>query len=128
MTDKKINYDIDNQTLIEVPRTVTKCPYCGADLEIHGVDEWSTGDDGAIIPEHIELDCSSLPVFDGTREAELAERHFLRTHSEMPYVRWLSVEEKVMAWFRGAYNFVRPQHERELLAKWIAAANGEAKG
>jgi hypothetical protein len=31
-----------------------------------------------------------------------------------------------MAWFKGAYNFVRPQHERELLAKWVAAATREA--
>ena len=122
----KANYDIDNQSLVCVPKTVSKCPYCGDELSIVGVDEWSTGEDGAIVPEHIELECNSQPEYSEDADFSII-RWFERTHSDMPYVRWLPVEEKVMTWFKNQYNFVRPAHEKELLAKWIEACAGSSK-
>lgn len=116
------NYDIDSQSPVYVPVAVAKCPYCGDKLVIVAVDEWIRKEEGVYYPDHIEVQCDSQPDIEDENENPGITYSFEKTHYNMPYVNWMPVEEKVLAWFAKTYNFVRPQKERELLARWIEAA------
>lgn len=82
-----------NETLT-VPSDIAVCPYCQAALSAH-FDSWEQQDDGTWATDNAMLSC--------VRESDsIAE---LQRHCVMPYVYWLPVSEKVLAWVNANYRF-----------------------
>ncbi len=97
--DKQV-IDLDDFPGINVPETVAKCPYCDAPLYICEIDEYSEGEDGALVPEHFSLDCTEEPDM-----ADPGWEEFINWHIQMPYVYWLPLEEPVKQWLIKTYEF-----------------------
>lgn len=111
-----IIHDLDKP--LRVPRDVAVCPYCKSTLVITGIDEWSTDPDGGKVVEEFGdgLECSDKPENFG-RVYDV----WLNRHSDMPYVNWLPVGNKVTAWAQENVRFVSGEEERQKLRKWIEA-------
>lgn len=85
-------------TPIDVPSGVATCPICDAPIVIAEVMEWEC--DGGR-PVSIALDCTTEPDMDSD---EWDEWH--RGHWSMPYVDWLPVRCRVLAWFQQHYRCI----------------------
>lgn len=76
---------------IDVPRDVAACPICGAPIVVEDINEWES-ESGK--PVSISIECTTGPYIDGDEWEEWHAGHY-----RMPYVDWLPVENRVMAWF-----------------------------
>lgn len=113
--DQVIQAALDNNLLITVPGDTTfyvppdfaRCPYCEGRLYacFRG---WVLEDDGTWIGDEVELECENEPDME-TEEA--AWDWWLETHSEMPYVYWLPVCQKVKRWVNSQYRFAKGEFE-----------------
>lgn len=83
---------------IDVPPKVAKCPICGAPIVVEEIWEWES-ESGK--PVSISIDCTTEPDIDGIDWPEWHAGHW-----SMPYVDWLPVECKVLAWFQRNYRCI----------------------
>jgi len=83
--------------LVEVPRDVAVCPYCGSGLffEVNEACE----ENGYWWPDDVSTHCSDEPPIDDDLQWEA----FISSHSLMPYVYLLPVENKVRDWVRDNF-------------------------
>ena len=84
--------------IFEIPREITVCPYCNANLHA-SCDAWTETDDGWIA-EDIEVDCENEPDI-GDEEWD----SFIDSHSDFPYIYWLSVRNTIQRWINANYRF-----------------------
>ncbi|ACC81167.1 hypothetical protein [Nostoc punctiforme] len=82
----------------EIPEEIAKCPYCETKLhvQVHG---WTEEDDGWVA-DSIEMVCESEPDIDDD-----AWDDFNESHSEMPYVYLLPVQNTVQEWINNNFRF-----------------------
>lgn len=98
---------VPGDTIFQVPPDFARCPYCEGRLYA-GFRGWVLEEDGTWAGEEVELDCENEPDME-TNEA--AWDYWLETHSEMPYVYWLPVCEKVKRWINSQYRFAKGEFE-----------------
>lgn len=93
---------------IDIPPEVAVCPYCTEPTPLYAeCESWDQCDDGTWQASGIRLECTSEPALeDGCDEAtEDAWQDWLDAHTFMPYVYWLPVDRKVMAWINQRFRF-----------------------
>jgi len=104
-----------------VPTEIAKCGYCHAQVYITEIDEMSEDENGDWIVENVKIECTNEPE---PREGETDDDYENRltewwiSHSDMPYVNILPVEETVKEWLNENYRFVDGEKERALLERW----------
>jgi hypothetical protein len=80
---------------IDIPPDVALCPYCGGKL-IAYVNGWEEPDEGDIWDViEIDLQCEHEDI-DNPND-----------HTYMPYVYWLPVEKRIIAWLNRPENKVK---------------------
>jgi hypothetical protein len=85
----------------EVPKTVVACPICG-DVVTLEITEWSKEYDGSWKASEYGFTTSCLSEPDITDEGY---DNWLDGHFQHPYIDWLPVSEKIMAWLEENYRF-----------------------
>ena len=118
-------FDLDSIDVdpIVIPLDIAVCPYCGGKLYVSEINEYSIGEDGEIVAEHISLDCSSTP--DAIKEPMTWEEWNI-WHSQMPYVNWLPLEEPVKAWLNKTYTLVHGDKVKAQWSAWVKACGAAA--
>lgn len=86
--------------MIDIPHEIAVCPYCGDKLTAQ-CSEWSQCEDMSWKAENIELECLSEPDIEDSEKWHV----WIDSHTMMPYVYWLPVEEKVLAWINAHYRW-----------------------
>lgn len=91
---------IPSRHIFEIPREIAVCSYCNANLlaSCHAWIESETCD--GWIADGLFVDCESDPGFgdDGWDS-------FMDSHSDLPYVYWLPVHQKIEHWINSNYRF-----------------------
>jgi len=88
---------IDPNYYPEIPLELFQCPICGAQIYIQEIDEWET-ETGKITDCGLDISCTTEPEFDDDQWHDWFSGHF-----SMPYVDWLPLEVKVLAWLNRHY-------------------------
>jgi len=91
---------VESNALINVPSTIAICPYCNGKLSLT-CHAWVQEDDRTWSADEIDMDCDTEP--DNYRSPEY--RIWLSIHTNMPYVYWMPVEERVKGWLNDNYRF-----------------------
>lgn len=91
---------LDCHKTIPIPREVGICPYCESDL-IAQPTAWEQLDDGTWCANESGIECTNQPDPDD----EDAWDEWVQEHTDMPYVYWLPVDTKVLAWMRRQFRF-----------------------
>ena len=95
---------ITKPTIIDVPADVAICPKCGGKLAIIECDEWWDDEHSEyLIPANIKTQCEHEPMIENPEWREWFDYHY-----DMPYVYWLPVDRKIMAWFQKNYRYGNP--------------------
>ncbi len=100
---------------IKVPLTVAWCPSCGGQLHAHA-HTWEEDQFGTWRSSEYDLQCETLPdqIINKEKQKEYAEikneimAEFESNHkqeSEMPYVYWLPVYDKVNVYMKNTFRF-----------------------
>ena len=76
------------------------CPYCDGDLHYQAT-EWADDGSGLWMAETIESTCSQEPDIFDNEEWEF----WLQTHTDMPYVHQLPIDERVLKHINDNYRF-----------------------
>lgn len=80
---------------VDIPPEVALCAYCKGKLSAH-VNAWEEADEGEVWDvTEVELECENEDIDDPD------------DHTFMPYVYWLPVEIKVLAWMNLPENKAR---------------------
>lgn len=86
--------------IIDIPASVATCPYCGGKLHAW-LESWTEDENSedlcTISDEGCHLDCQKID------EVEIDE--YIDTHTYMPYVYWLPVENVVSKWIAKHYRW-----------------------
>lgn len=106
--DRDLLITVPADTTFYVPPSFARCPYCDGRLYA-GFRGWSQEPDGTWIGDEVELDCENEPDMEEDEEKWEA---WLESHSEMPYVYWLPVCERVKQWVNSQYRFMKGEFER----------------
>ena len=94
---------IDCAIVLDVPPEVATCPYCGARMTV-SFSAWIEEDDMLFAASEIVADCVEQPeIGPGTPLDEWHE--WEKAHSDMPYVYWLPISMKILAWVNSHYRF-----------------------
>lgn len=106
----------------DVPFYIAVCPICGAAIVIDDIDGWEEIDGGDEVPSEsgLHLNCSTEP--------DIASREWNdwhRSHWSMPYVDWMPLYPRVLAWLIDHYRFT--ETEAETQAKLDAWNAGQAR-
>jgi len=114
--------DVNKIAGMEIPTLVDVCPYCGKKLYIEEIEGFSIDSNGNMVElESVKVTCESEPDIDDPKYDE-----WFYSHTDMPYVHWLPVEEHVKNWLTGfGFYFVDPEAEQKKLARWVKAVKGE---
>lgn len=91
---------VKSDTPIDVPPEIATCPYCGGKLYVQ-CEAWTQEDDGSWTAQDIVVDCETEPDDLGSKEY----RDWVKSHSEMPYVYQMPVEEGIREWLNSTYRF-----------------------
>lgn len=91
---------------IGVPVEVGMCPYCDRPLSI-GFEDFERNDVGTWSCIKVELECATELEMQqyGQHVTEDDWDQFERSHSLMPYVYILPVEERILEWVNQSYYF-----------------------
>lgn len=90
---------LDPDKPLAIPPEVAVCPYCDTKLTAQ-FDGWVQEDDGTWIADSMMLECETEPdVYDDAYD------DWLVTHTDMPYVYMLPVEERIKEWVNEHYRF-----------------------
>lgn len=96
---------IDCSTVIDVPPEVAVCPYCDGKLAARP-ESWTQEDDGTWSANHSGIECCNQPELDEDRDGGTDDwDEWLASHSVMPYVHWLPVDNLVVDWLKANYRF-----------------------
>lgn len=87
--------------MVDIPHEIATCPYCRNKL-VARCSEWSQCEDLSWEAESLELDCLSEPDMEEDIEAW---NQWVDIHSEMPYVYWLPIENKILLWINSLYRW-----------------------
>lgn len=90
---------IGSGSLIQIPKKLAVCPYCGGQLEV-SIEGCTLQEDGKWTADMLQVDCEAEPNMDSQEW-----RGWVKQHSEMPYVYMLPVEEKIKAWLNRHFFF-----------------------
>lgn len=99
---------VDTNRRFDIPLSVAVCPYCDAITPLYAeAESWEQQDDGSWIASGIRLECTSEPELEegATEATEEAWQDWLNRHSYMPYVYWLPVDRKALAWINSRHRF-----------------------
>jgi len=87
----------------EIPGSLFCCPICGNLLTCE-IDEWSQNDDDSwgVSEAGLHLSCASEPELsdDPMKYADWFEGHY-----QHPYIDWMPLEHRVLAWMNANYRF-----------------------
>ena len=82
----------------DIPESIAKCPYCNGKLILYGLEEYEVKTDESIGEVFKpEFECSTEPDDIDSNEYD----DWLDSHSDMPYVYWMPVEQTVTAWLNS---------------------------
>lgn len=76
------------------------CPYCGGNLT-YTANGWEQDDDGLWMADTFDCECSNEPDM----ENEYEWNEWFNTHSDMPMVYQMPVDEKVKQIINSKYRF-----------------------
>lgn len=76
-----------------------KCPYCGANLK-GSADAWEQRDDGTWKATNLDINCVTMPDADSEQWD-----HWVREHTNMPYIYWHPVIIRIENKINSLYNF-----------------------
>lgn len=84
--------------------TKPECPYCGGQLTAQA-EEWTQEPSGIWLASSISVDCDTEPdIQDPTIE------EWLEQHSFMPYSYMLPLEQRMLKYIRGKYQYEMPDN------------------
>lgn len=83
----------------EIPRSLFICPICGAQI-VAEIDCWEQNADRTWQAAECKLNCSTEPDIDGKEWWDWHHNHF-----RVPYVDWLPLEIRVLAWMQANFRF-----------------------
>ena len=90
----------DVDTIMAVPPDLAVCPICKQPLFITEYACWTQCEDGLYMAAEVHLECRSEPDFEDPGYDDWFEGHY-----SMPYVDWLPVSQRVLAWHQRHYRF-----------------------
>lgn len=90
----------------KIPPSVAVCPYCQKNMFAQ-VNEWEEDEDNLWTASGIETTCESEPDFDEENIEEF--REFVNSHSEMPYVYKLPVDEAIKKYINKCFRFKKEE-------------------
>ena len=93
---------LDPEMPVAVPPKLAVCPKCEGKLSIAECTGWVEGESGLLIPDEIHLACEHEPDIDSDAWEEWRNWHY-----NMPYVDWLPVNTRVLAWFQHVSRYTR---------------------
>lgn len=93
---------LDPEMPISVPKKLAVCPMCEGKLSIVECGAWVAGEPGLLVPDEIHLECEHEPDIDSD-----AWEEWFNWHYAMPYVDWLPVDTKVLAWFKTTTRYLK---------------------
>ncbi len=91
---------------LPIPESVAVCPICGAKL-VAQFQCWQERDDKTWEAAEIDLNCVTEPDIDSRQWWPWHRRHYA-----MPYVDWLPLDVKLLAWVNENYRFVMDADEK----------------
>ena len=86
-------------SMIEVPKRLGVCPYCGGVLQVTFTG-WEQQADGKWLADELQVDCQTEPAMESPEWDD-----WMKQHSEMPYVYQLPVDEKIKTWINRHFFF-----------------------
>ena len=90
----------DVDTIMQVPPEIAVCPICGHRLVITEFGGHEQCDDGLRKAVEITLECGTGPDIDSAEWDDWFAGHY-----SMPYVDWLPVHQRILAWLEKHYRF-----------------------
>lgn len=93
---------LDPDKTLEIPPEIAVCPYCGTKLTANFTG-WTQNDDGSWSADSMDLVCETGPDID-SEDWDF----WFESHSDLPYVYLLPVEERIKAWLNERYRFDLP--------------------
>ena len=102
---------LDPDKTIEIPVDVAVCPYCHTKITI-SPDGWLKEDDGSWTCDSFNSWCETEPDMEADSDVWEA---YLQTHSDMPYVYQLPIDEKITEWLKLHYRFNLLHIQKEII-------------
>lgn len=94
-------YKLTNvDTIMQVPPELAVCPICRRRLAIVEYAAWEQCDDGLYKAAEVHPECEAQPDFESPEWGDWFAGHY-----SMPYVDWLPVCTRVLAWHQRHYRF-----------------------
>jgi hypothetical protein len=90
---------IGAESILQVPRTVAVCPYCDGQLTVY-FDGFDQQDDGTWAAASLNVECETEPAVESKNWDD-----WFASHSDMPYVYQLPVDEEIKAWINKNFIF-----------------------
>lgn len=101
--------------LPRIPRSVSVCPICDADLVIADIDVWEIHNDGSesVCEEGLTIGCSMEPEMD--KGGKWLDGHYPASAMD----EWWDATASVLKWLNSNYRFVESgQEQLEKLRAW----------